>query len=136
MKCKVTGNKIKPFMSFGKMPIANGFKKKRFLRKEFFFNLEVGFSKKISLFQINDHPNPKQMFNQNYPFFTGSSKEMIKHFKKYSNWIKKYYGKNLKYLVEIGSNDGTFLSNFKNNKIKTFGIEPSKMLLKYQKKRN
>ena len=79
MKCKVTGNKIKPFMSFGKMPIANGFLKKKDFKKEFFFNLEVGFSKKISLFQINDHPNPKQMFNQNYPFFTGSSKEMIKH---------------------------------------------------------
>ena len=31
MKCKFTGKKIKPFMSFGKMPIANGFlKKKRF----------------------------------------------------------------------------------------------------------
>ena len=75
------------------------------------------------------------MFNQNYPFFTGSSKEMIKHFKKYSNWIKKYYGKNLKYLVEIGSNDGTFLSNFKNNKIKTFGIEPSKNVAQISKKR-
>ena len=135
MKCKVTGNKIKPFMSFGKMPIANGFLKKKDFKKEFFFNLEVGFSKKISLFQINDHPNPKQMFNQNYPFFTGSSKEMIKHFKKYSNWIKKYYGKNLKYLVEIGSNDGTFLSNFKNNKIKTFGIEPSTNVAQISKKR-
>ena len=61
MKCKVTGNKIKPFMSFGKMPIANGFLKKKDFKKEFFFNLEVGFSKKISLFQINDHPNPKRL---------------------------------------------------------------------------
>ena len=31
MRCKFTNKKIKPFMSFGKMPIANGFlKKKRF----------------------------------------------------------------------------------------------------------
>ena len=31
MKCKITGIKINPFMSFGKMPLANGFlKKKRF----------------------------------------------------------------------------------------------------------
>ena len=25
MKCKITGKEIKPFISFGKMPIANGF---------------------------------------------------------------------------------------------------------------
>ena len=31
MKCKITNEEIKPFMSFGKMPAANGFlKKKRF----------------------------------------------------------------------------------------------------------
>ena len=28
MKCKVTNKIIKPFMSFGKMPLANGFLKK------------------------------------------------------------------------------------------------------------
>ena len=35
MHCKITKKKIEPFMSFGKMPIANGF-----LNKED-FNLEV-----------------------------------------------------------------------------------------------
>ena len=25
MKCKITNEKIKPFMTFGKMPLANGF---------------------------------------------------------------------------------------------------------------
>ena len=35
MKCKVTNNKITPFMSFGKMPIANGFLKKEDFEKEF-----------------------------------------------------------------------------------------------------
>ena len=118
MICKITREKIKPFMSFGKMPIANGFLKKKSFKKEFFFNLEVGFSKKISLFQINDHPKPEQMFNKTYPFFTGSSLSMIKHFKSYADWIIKNYSKNLKYLVEIGSNDGTFLLNFKKKNIK------------------
>ena len=33
MKCKVSGQQIKPFMSFGKMPMANGFlDKKNFKR--------------------------------------------------------------------------------------------------------
>ena len=122
-------------MSFGKMPIANGFIDKKNFNKEFFFNLEVGFSKKISLFQLNDHPKPAQMFNKNYPFFTSSSKGMIKHFKKYSLWIKKKYKKNLKNLIEIGSNDGTFLNNFKNSNINLLGFEPSKNVALISKKK-
>ena len=125
MKCKITGKNIKPFMTFGKMPIANGFLKKKNFKKEFFFEMEVGFSKDVSLFQLNDHPKPKLMFNKNYPFFTGSSIGMINHFKKYSNWIKKNYFRNVKNLIEIGSNDGTFLKNFNSNKINSFGFEPS-----------
>ena len=135
MICKITKKRIKPFMSFGKMPIANGFLKKNELKKEFFFKLEVGFSRELSLFQINDHPKPEQMFNKNYPFFTGSSKGMVNHFKKYSNWIKKYYGKGLKNLLEIGSNDGTFLNNFNKKKIKIIGFEPSSNVANISKKK-
>ena len=87
MICKITQKKIKPFMSFGKMPIANGFIKKKNFKKEYFFKMEVGFSKDISLFQINEHPKPSQMFNKSYPFFTGSSKFMELHFKNYANWL-------------------------------------------------
>ena len=65
------------------------FYKKKNFNKEFFFNMEVGFSKEISLFQLTDHPAPKLMFNKNYPFFTSSSKYMVKHFKEYSNLFKK-----------------------------------------------
>ncbi len=135
MICKITGKKMKPFMSFGKMPIANGFLTRKQFKNEFFFNLEVGFSKNISLFQLNDHPKPKQMFNKNYPFFTGSSKGMVLHFNKYSNWIIKKYGKNLKNLIEIGSNDGTFLDNFKKSKFNVIGFEPSKNVAEVSKKK-
>ena len=58
MKCKITNKEIKPFMSFGKMPIANGFIKKEDFESEFFFNMEVGFSEDLSLFQLKDHPSP------------------------------------------------------------------------------
>ena len=65
MKCKITGKKINPFMSFGRMPIANGFLTKNQFSKEFFFNMEVGFSEDLSLLQLNDHPKPDMMFNEN-----------------------------------------------------------------------
>ena len=125
MKCKITSNKITPFMSFGKMPIANGFLKKEDFEKELFFNMEVGFAEDISLFQLKDHPRPEQMFNAKYPFFTGSSEYMKIHFAKYAKFIKDNYLKSNCKIIEIGSNDGTFLENFKNSTLKYIGFEPS-----------
>ena len=126
MKCKITNKSINPFMSFGKMPIANGFIEKDNFDKEFFFEMEVGFNEEISLFQLNEHPKPEEMFNENYPFFTGSSEYMKKHFKDYANFVKKNYLSTSSKIIEIGSNDGTFLSNFVENINNTIGFEPSK----------
>ena len=125
MHCKITKKKIEPFMSFGKMPIANGFLNKEDFKNEFFFDLSVGFSEDLSLFQLKDHPLPEQMFNNKYPFFTGSSEYMKKHFAKYADFIKKNYLKNNSKIIEIGSNDGTFLKNFTNSNLEYIGFEPS-----------
>ena len=126
MKCKITNKQISPFMSFGKMPIANGFLKKEKFNQEFFYEMEVGFSEDLSLFQLNDHPKPETMFNENYPFFSGSSNYMISHFKSYANSLKKNYSKNNLKIIEIGSNDGTMLRNFNNKEYDAIGFEPSK----------
>ena len=136
MKCKVTNKTIKPFMSFGKMPLANGFLKKEDFDKEFFFNLEVGFSKELSLFQLNEFPNPTKMFHENYPFFSGSSEHMKKHFFNYFNWITKNYLNGKSNIIEIGSNDGTMLLNFKNEGFDYIGFEPSMSVAKKAKKNN
>ena len=63
MNCKITKKNIKPFMSFGKMPLANGFLDENQFNSEYFFEMEVGFSESLSLFQLNDHPGPEKMFN-------------------------------------------------------------------------
>ena len=123
--CKVTNEQLISVMSFGDMPIANGFLDKDKFEKEFFFEMEIGFNEKLCLFQLMDHPEPKKMFNKNYPFFTSSSKHMVSHFKDYSQWINQNYGSNLKKIIEIGSNDGTFLRNYKNSNIEAIGFEPS-----------
>ena len=125
MKCKITNEPITPFMSFGKMPIANGFIEKKDFSKEFFFEMEVGFNEELSLFQLNDHPKPEKMFNKDYPFFTGSSEYMKKHFSKYAKFVEKYLNSNSK-IIEIGSNDGTFLKNFLKTNNQIIGFEPSK----------
>tara|TARA_B110000438_G_scaffold208590_1_gene200404 strand:+ start:31 stop:1230 length:1200 start_codon:yes stop_codon:yes gene_type:complete len=130
MKCKITDENIKPFMTFGKMPLANGFLNQNEFDSEFFYEMEVGFSEKISLFQLNDFPNPKKIFNKKYPFYTGSSQYMINHFKNYAEWLKKDFLSSNSKLIEIGSNDGTFLKNFFNTNIDYIGIEPSESVAK------
>ena len=52
--CKILGTKLKKIISFGKMPIANAFIQKNNFDKEF-FEMEVGFSEKLSLLQLLDH---------------------------------------------------------------------------------
>ena len=126
MICKLSKKKILPFMSFGKMPIANGFIEKKNFNNEFFYNMEVGFSEDFSLFQLNDHPKPEAMFNNTYPFFSGSSVYMKNHFKNYADFIKKNFLKSNSKIIEIGSNDGTLLKNFLNNENDVVGFEPSK----------
>jgi len=135
MFCKVCNSKIKPFLSFGKMPMANGFLAKKDFKREFFYKLEVGFCKKDYLFQVNDHPKSPNIFNNHYPFYTNKSKLMTKHFKNYFKWSKKFLNRKSK-VIEIGSNDGTFLRNFKTSGYEHLGIEPSKNVANYSKKIN
>ena len=136
MKCKITNEQIKPFMSFGKMPAANGFLKKEDFKNENFYNMEVGFSKKISLFQLNKFSNPKIIHSTNYPFYTASSEHMKMHFKKYAVWVQKEYLKSSSKLIEVGSNDGTFLKNFIKTTIDYLGFEPSKTIANQASKNN
>ena len=112
MRCKVTKKKIKTIMSFGKMPMANGFLLKKDFRKEFFYNLKVGFNEKNYLFQVGNHPKSSQIFNDKYPFFTHKSKFMVNHFNNFFKWLQKNYLKKNDKIIEVGSNDGTFLLNF------------------------
>jgi methylation protein EvaC len=63
MKCKITNKKMRPIMSFGQMPLANGFIEKKDFKKEFFYKMEIGWSDELSLLQLNDFPSPKKMFN-------------------------------------------------------------------------
>ena len=128
MKCKITNEKISPFMSFGKMPSANGFLDKKDFNKEFFYEMEVGFSKKISLLQLNEFSNPVKVHNERYPFYTSSSVYMKNHFKEFAKWLREKYLKDGSKLVEVGSNDGTLLENFRNTGVDVVGFEPSKTI--------
>ena len=133
MKCRISKKESKVFLNLGKMPLANGFLNKSKNIKEYFYPLKVAFTKELSLIQLVENPPPKKMFNKEYPFYTSSSKYMKNHFYNFAQFVKKKFLKKNSLIIELGSNDGTFLSNF--NKKNSFGFEPSKSVHDVAKKK-
>ncbi len=114
-------------MNFGRMPIANGFLDEEKFHSEYFFDMEVALCDNCKMFQLVNQPEPEQMFNENYAFFSGTSKLMANHFKDFADHLISDYlkDKDDPFVVEIGSNDGIMLKNFAQKGIRHLGIEPS-----------
>lgn len=124
--CLICGAPINPFLSFGKMPIANGFLLPENFNKEFFFDLQVGHCQKCQMVQLTELVDPGMLFHENYAYFSSISVRMARHFKQFADYVQDYYlPKKNPFVVEIGSNDGIMLQNFMQAGIRHLGIEPS-----------
>tara|TARA_B110000977_G_scaffold153623_1_gene195184 strand:- start:205 stop:522 length:318 start_codon:yes stop_codon:yes gene_type:complete len=89
MKSNFSKSEVKFIMSFGEMPMANKFLETKNFKNEKFYDMSVGFDENLSLFQLMQSPDPEEMFDENYAFFSGTSKYMVSHFKNFSNQIKE-----------------------------------------------
>jgi len=127
MLCKICHATLTKVISFGKMPIANGFLKQEKFSQEYFFELAVSFCPSCKMFQLIDQPDSEMMFHDNYAFFSSTSKKMAEHFE---NMAQGYMAEFMPtpsnaFVVELGSNDGIMLRHFAKAGIKHLGIEPS-----------
>ena len=128
---KFLNNSIE-FLDLGLQPLANNYQKKnQKIKKEKKYKLKILFNKKTKLVSIKDTFSSKMIFNNKYPYRSSMSSTMINSFKKLSKEIKKNYKP--KKILEIGSNDGSFLRNF--HKDTTIGIEPCSNIEKITKKK-
>lgn len=126
MHCRICGEDAKPFMTFGKMPIANGFLSSPTISDEYFFELAPVFCNTCKTFQISEQPPAEKMFHDHYAFFSRTSKRMVEHFKQFAHWLKENYCQDVDpFVVELGSNDGIMLENFAREHIRHLGVEPS-----------
>ena len=124
--CRFCDQDIKSVISFGKMPIANGFIDKKELDNEYFFNLEASYCTNCSLFQLIEMPDPKMLFNQNYAYHSGESQSMQNHFKGIAELlIRKFDLKQDQFCVEIGNNDGGIVEYLQKLGYNHIGIDPS-----------
>ena len=109
------------FLDLGQQPLANYYlDKNQINKKERKYRLIICFDNKSKLVSIKKTFSSKMMFNNKYPYRSSMSQTMQKSFKDLAQQIKKKI--NPKKILEIGSNDGSFLKNF--DKKKSIGVEP------------
>lgn len=123
--CLACGNPVEPFMSFGRMPIANGFLLPEQFADEHFFELAVAHCPKCSMVQLYNLVDERLMFHENYAFFSSTSNAMARHFQAFADWTRQRWLGPDPFVVEIGSNDGIMLRHFASAGIRHLGIEPS-----------
>ena len=119
------------FLDLGNQPLANYYlKKEQIKNKEKKYRLVVCFDTTTKMVSIKKTFSSKMMFNNKYPYRSSMSRTMQKSFKYLSDDIKRKFKP--KKILEIGSNDGSFLKNFSKNM--SIGIEPCSNVEKITKK--
>lgn len=112
------------------MPPPNAFLTQEQLGKaaaeEHFYPLDVYFCEDCSLVQLVDIVSPDELFRNYYMYLTGASQPMKTHFASFAEDVAKRAGlKQNDLVVDVGGNDGTLLSAFKQLGMRVLNVEPA-----------
>ena len=129
-KCRICNSRnIKVGLNLGKVIIGEKYSNKKFggIKK---YPLSISFCKDCKNVQTNEIVNLHVLW-QEYTYLTGQTKAIVKHFEEVARNISKIKKLNFNDLVvDIGSNDGTFLKFFKKRNIKVLGVDGAKNVAK------
>ena len=132
-ECRIcSSNNLELILDLGEQPPSNAFIKKEDLEKpEDKFPLRLYLCKECYLLQLLDIVDKEILFKE-YLYLTSASKPSVNHFKKYAYDVYEEFLKQSKnpLVIEIGSNDGTLLKEFKKLGVTVLGIEPAKNIAK------
>jgi SAM-dependent methyltransferase len=132
-ECRIcSSNNLELILDLGKQPPSNAFIKKEDLKKfEDKFPLRLYLCKKCYLLQLLDIVDKEILFHK-YLYLTSASKPIVNHFKNYAFDVYEEFLKKSKnpLIIEIGSNDGSLLKEFKKLGTNVLGIEPAKNIAK------
>ena len=127
-KCRICNHRIKRIVHLGKIAlVGNFFKKKRNQKK---YNISLNYCLYCKHVQISECLSPDLLF-KNYLWETGISKSNISLIKKILVKLKKLGISKKSKILEIASNDGSFIQILK-RKFNAFaiGVDPAKNLAK------
>ena len=121
-KICICKNKLNKNINFGNLPLINNYTTKKNFKK---YPVVISQCKKCLLIQLKYSIPDKLLFSDNYSYLSGNSKEKIKNFESIIAKIKKYSKKRIPKILDIGSNDGSFLELAKKKHFKILGVEPT-----------
>lgn len=124
-KCRICGNdKMKTVFNLGKQPPANSLRS-RLREKLPEIPLAICRCGRCTTVQLTDTVRPDYLF-RHYVWVTGTS-AMVKDYRMifYRKSIE-YFKKTRLFVIEVASNDGTFLEPYKDNGHRVLGIDPAK----------
>lgn len=135
--CQICNSKeISEVIDLGFQPLADDLREKKNLNQKLTsYPIKIYFCKKCTLLQNNYIVGDATLYPKNYHYRPGISKDVVMNMRDMAIFLKKKYNLNKNSLVvDIGSNDGTLLQQFKNIGIKKLvGVEPTNTI-KFQKK--
>ena len=128
MKCRhCDANVTLPFVDLGSSPPSNAYLTPAQLQApESYYPLRVLVCESCWLVQTEDFAGFDDMFSAEYAYFSSFSSTMLAHVKQYSQAMTMRFGLDAKScVVEVASNDGYLLKNFKSAGIPCYGVEPT-----------
>ena len=127
MKCRICDSEsLDLVFDLGDQPWGNNFLKFDEVGKEKKYPLELLYCNNCSLSQLSYTVKKEVMFSD-HTYLSGMTSSLANHFKNIANQLDERFNekKEIKNILDLGSNDGTFLKQFKNFGWKTLGIESS-----------
>jgi hypothetical protein len=107
------------------MPVSNNYLSSREEKYEA-ISLNLLVCHNCTFLQLSESSDPKIHFNSTYPYYSGYSTTWKTHCASLASQLKTTFGLSPgDKVLEIASNDGTLLREFKNNGLQVLGIEPS-----------
>jgi len=127
-RCQIcNSDKRHLILDLGHQPLCDSLLTREMLNSaETTYPLRMCWCEECSLVQIDYCVDGNVVFHPEYPYKTGVTKELVEYQSKISqDLVSKYQLTEKDLVVDIGSNDGTLLSGFKNKGVKVLGVEPT-----------
>lgn len=124
LKCRLCSSlNLKFILDLNNQPTANQLTK-NFKQKENKVPLKLLFCNNCKVTQLSSTVDSRYLFSK-YVWVTGTSNVAKKYCKKFVEITKKKF-KDAKFILEIASNDGTLLKEYKTKGYKILGVDPAK----------
>ncbi len=130
IRCRLCDSKkLNNIVKFGNLPLGNNLRKSIKSSKNVEeFPLNLLNCRLCGHYQIDFSVSPKKLYATNYTYLSSVSESFVKHFENYAKWIfKKCNLKKRQIVLDVGSNDGACLNEFKKLNLSVLGIDPAQI---------